>query len=303
MKIALTGATGFLGRYVVHRLAADGHTLRCWYRPSSDRGGFENVSDRIEWVEGMLRDPTAAARLVKGCDAVVHSALHRPGKGFIGAEGDVVDFVETNVVGTLRLIEAARAAGARRFLFVSTCAVHDRILGDRPLDENHPTRATHHYGAHKAAIEQFVHSYGFGQGDPACSLRPCGIYGVAHPVSHSKWYDLVARVVRGETVECRRGGKEVHAADVAEAAALLLSAPADKIAGESFNCCDLYVSEYEVATLAKELSGSSATIRGERTRPKNTIETGKLRSLGFTFGGESKLRETISELVKHVRSD
>src|SRR5687767_3094828 len=78
MNIALTGASGFLGRYVVERLAADGHTLRCWYRPSSDRGGFEDVADRIEWVEGMLRDPAAAGRLVQGCDAVVHAALHRP---------------------------------------------------------------------------------------------------------------------------------------------------------------------------------------------------------------------------------
>lgn len=302
MNIALTGATGFLGRSVVERLAADGHTLRCWYRPSSDRGGFENVADRIEWIEGMLRDPTATARLVKGCDAVVHAALHRPGRGFIGAEGDVLDFAEANVLGTLRLIEAARAAKVGRFVFVSTCAVHDLILGDRPLDEDHPTRATHHYGAHKAAIEQFVHSYGFGEGYPICSLRPCGIYGVARPVSDSKWYGLVERIARSETVECRRGGKEVHVADVAEAAALLLSAPAERIAGESFNCCDVYVSEYEVATLAKELSGSSATILGERTRPKNVIETGKLRSLGFDFGGETRLRETIEQLVAHTRS-
>jgi len=300
MKIALTGATGFLGRYLVDRLARDGHTLRCWHRPSSDLGGFEAVADRIEWVEGMLRDPAAPRRLVRGCDAVVHAALHRPGKGFIGAEGDVVDFAEANVIGSLRLIEAARAAGTGRFVFVSTCAVHDRILGDRPLDENHPTRASHHYGAHKAAIEQFVHSYGFGQGYPICALRPCGIYGLAHPASESKWYDLVARVVRGETVDCRRGGKEVHAADVAEAAALLLAAPADRITGEAFNCCDRYVSEHEVATLAKEFSGSGATILGEPTRPKNTIETGKLRGLGFTFGGEAKLRETIRQLVEAV---
>lgn len=301
MKIAITGATGFLGRYIVERLAADGHTFRCWHRPSSDRGGFEAVADRVEWVKGSLTDPGAPARLVEGFDAVVHAALDRPGKRFIGAEGDVVTFAEANVIGTLRLIEAARAAGVGRFLFVSTCAVHDRILDDRPLDENHPTRASHHYGAHKAAIEQFVHSYGFGEGYPICSLRPCGIYGVERPVEESKWYGLIEAVVRGETVECRRGGKEVHVADVAEAAAVLLAAPADRIIGESFNCCERYFSEYEIAALAKELAGSDATIVGERTSAKNVIETGKLRGLGFAFGGEEKLRETIGVLVEAAR--
>ncbi|HEX6984199.1 MAG TPA: NAD(P)-dependent oxidoreductase [Planctomycetaceae bacterium] len=301
MKIAVTGATGFLGRYFVERFIADRHTLRCWYRPSSDRGGFEGVAERIEWVEGSLRDPESGVRLVAGCDAVVHAALDRPGEGFRGAEGDVVEFAETNVIGTLRLIEAARAAGVGRFVFVSTCAVHEKILPDRPLDETHPTWSTHHYGAHKAAIEQFVYSYGLGDGYSICALRPCGIYGVARPAEASKWFDLVRRVVRGETVECRRGGKEVHAADVAHAAALLLTAPAEKVAGQAFNCCDRYVSEHEVATLAAEFSGSGATVRGERTRPKNVIESGKLRSLGMTFGGEDQLRETVRRLVEAAR--
>ena len=54
--------------------------------------------------------------------------------------------------------------------------------------------------------------------------RPTGVYGVTHPLQHSKWYHLVAAVVRGEPVRCLRGGKEVHAADVAKAAGLLLQA-------------------------------------------------------------------------------
>lgn len=301
MKLALTGSTGFLGRYLVRQFAESGHDLRCLVRPTSDRGGFDAVADRLEWVEGSLREPDSLTRLVTGCEAVVHAALDRPGTGFRGAEGDLVPFVETNVVGTLRLIEAARAAGVKRFVFISTCAVHEKILPDRPLDETHPTWATSHYGAHKAAIEQFVYSYGLGEGWPICSLRPCGIYGLARPAEDSKWFDLVREVVRGETVECRRGGKEVHAADVARAADLLLNAPAERITGEAFNCCDRYVSQHEVATLAKEIAGSDATIHGERTTPKNTIETDKLRSLGMMFDSDPRLRETIAQLVEVQR--
>lgn len=300
MKIALTGATGFLGRATVDRLTAAGHELRCWFRPTSDRSGFEAHDRHITWVEGDLSTPASAARLVDGCDAVVHSALDRPSRGFMGAEGDVPSFVERNVVGSLRLIEEARAARVGRFVFVSTCAVHDVILDDRPLDEAHPLWPRSHYGAHKAAIEAFVHSYGFGAGYPICAIRPTGIYGLARPASDSKWFDLVGKVVRGEAVTCRGGGKEVHVADVARAIEILLTA--EGIAGQSYACYDLYVSSYDVATIAREISGSASRIIGEPTRPKHEIVTDKIRALGMRFGGRPLLERTIRELVDAHRA-
>lgn len=298
MRIALTGATGFIGRYIANHLAQQGHSLQCWYRPTSNREGFDPIED-LKWIKGDLGNSGSNRPLVEGCDAVVHAALYRPGSGFRGAEGDLIEFVEQNVVGTLRLIETAMEAGVGRFIFVSTYAVHEKILDDRPLDEAHPLWATSHYGAHKAAIEKFVHSFGFGQGYPICAVRPTGVYGVNQPPSASKWYDLVAAAVRGQTINCARGGKEVHAADVAKAIGILLTA--DGIAGEAYNCYDRYISELDVATLAKELSGSSSEIRGEPKQPKHQIETGKIRSLGMEFGGEKLLRETIAELVDYAR--
>jgi len=251
-------------------------------------------------MEGDLSDSASARDLVHGCDAVVHAALCRPGTGFRGAEGDLIEFVQKNLLGTLTLIEAARAAGTRRFVFISTCAVHERILDDRPLDEAHPLWPMSHYGAHKAAIEKFVHSYGLGLHYPICALRPTGVYGVAHPAQDSKWYELVSAVVRGQTVQCAGGGKEVHAADVAKAVGILLIA--DGITGEAFNCYDRYVSEYEVAMLAKELSGSSAQVVGEPKQPKHQIVTYKIRALGMEFGGDELLRETVAEMVQSVAS-
>ncbi len=295
MRIAITGATGFLGRYIVSHFASQGYPCRCWYRPGSDRGGFEAVERQVEWLAGELGNPGACTRLVEGCDAVVHAALYHPGGGFRDEEGDVLEFVEKNVLGTLQLIEAARQAGVERFVFISTCAVHEKILDDRPLDETHPTWATSHYGAHKAAIEQFVRSYGFGQGYPICALRPTGIYGVARPVESSKWFDLIQAVAQGQSVECRRGGKEVHAADVARAVKILLTV--EGIAGEVYNCYDRYVSEYEVAQIAKELSGSRPEILGKPTAPKHQIVTGKIQRLGMEFGGRTLLEQTIREMV------
>lgn len=301
MRVALTGCTGFIGRYIACHLSDQGHSLRCWHRPTSDRAGIAESIDLVaetidlEWVEGELGDSDSTRSLVQGCDVVVHGALYRPGTGFRGAEGDIVEFAEKNILGTLKLIQAAREANVSRFILISTCAVHEKILDDRPLDETHPLWPTSHYGAHKAALEKFVHSYGLGEGYPICALRPTGVYGVNHPVENSKWYDLISKVVRGEDVECSRGGKEVHAGDVAKAVGILLNA--DGIHGEAFNCYDRYVSEYEVATLAKEFSESSSNIVGEIKQPKHQIVTDKIRALGMQFGGEELLRETVSQLV------
>jgi nucleoside-diphosphate-sugar epimerase len=226
---------------------------------------------------------------------VVHAALSHPGGGFAGGEGDLTRFVETNVVGTIRLIEEARRADVGRFVFISTCAVHDVILPDRPLDETHPTWAKSHYGAHKAAIEAFVSSFGRGHGYPICALRPTGIYGLAYPARESKWFDLIRAVVRGEDVDCRRGGKEVHALDVARAVEILLTA--DAIAGQEYNCYDLYIAEHDIADMAKEFSGSRSTIRGARPAPKHQIVTRKLQDLGMTFGGRPLLEQTVRQIL------
>src|SRR5262249_48304457 len=152
-------------------------------------------------------------------------------------------------------------------------------------DETHPLWPKSHYGAHKAALEAFVHSYGLGQGYTISALRPTGIYGLAHDPRRSKWFDLVAAVARGEAVECRRGGKEGHAEDGARAVTLLLGADPEPIAGQSFNCCDRYVSDYEVASIAKDLTGARGAILGAPTTPKNQISTAKLQALGMQFGG------------------
>ncbi|MFO0890268.1 MAG: NAD(P)-dependent oxidoreductase [Isosphaeraceae bacterium] len=299
MRIAVTGATGFLGRYLVAELATAGHRLTCWHRPTSDLGHLPSPipMGAVHWIEGSLGDERAGRELVDGADAVVHAALHHPGGGFRGGEGDLLAFVETNVLGTLRLIEQARAVGVGRFVFISSCAVHEKILPGRPLDETHPTWAASHYGAHKAAIESFVHSFGLGQGYPICALRPTGIYGLNHPARASKWFSLVQRVKEGGSVECRRGGKEVHAIDVARAVRLLLSADAQAIAGEAFNCYDRYISEYEVAAIARRLTGSNVTIEGGPTEPKNQIVTTKLGALGMTYGGSELLERTVQQLL------
>ena len=300
MKIALTGATGFIGRYIVKQLIQQGHELRCWRREHSDLSGFQSLADSITWVPGGLFEGSSAADLVADCDAVVHSAFWRPGQGFRGAEGDVVEFAKINILGTLELIEASRQADLQRFVYLSTCAVHEQILQDRPLDEAHPLWPMTHYGAHKAAVEKFVHSYGMGLGFPICALRPTGVYGIQQPIQNSKWFDLVQQIVAGCDVQVSGGGKEVHAADVARAVTLLLEA--DGVNGQSYACYERYISRREVADVAAELCGSASRIKGEPKQPVNQIETKKIRALGMEFD-PSWLRATLTEMVQYIRRD
>lgn len=302
MRIAVTGATGFLGRYLVRHLAGAGHRLRCWYRPTSDRTGFDAVASAVEWVPGSLGDAQATAALVQGADALVHAAVDWDGPRNRRREtqGELEGYLN-NVIGSLQLFQAAHAAGVPRVVFISTCAVHEVILEDRPLDEAHPLWPTSHYGAHKAALEKFIHSYGLGHGWPICALRPTGIYGLAHPPPTSRWFDLVGQVFRGEPIASAKGGKEVHAADVARAVELLLTVAPKSLAGQAFNCYDLYIAEQDVAGIAKELTSSASQVADLNRGPKHQIVTTKLRSMGMTFGGRALLRQTVAELVEAHR--
>ena len=126
MRVAVTGATGFLGRYIVRHLAAAGHEMRCWYRPGSDRSGLESEAAAIEWLPGLLGDAAAARELVNGADAVVHAAVQWQGPRNRGgrSHGASDVFLGVNLTGSLELFQAAFAT-VSRFVFISTCAVHE----------------------------------------------------------------------------------------------------------------------------------------------------------------------------------
>src|SRR4051812_48595469 len=119
MRIALTGATGLLGRYLVRYLADAGHQLRCWYRPGRDRSGFDKQAAAIEWVPGTLGDEKTARELVRGTDALVHAAVQWEGPRNRGRHGDDNAFFGINLGGSLQLFQAAFETGVSRCVFIS----------------------------------------------------------------------------------------------------------------------------------------------------------------------------------------
>jgi nucleoside-diphosphate-sugar epimerase len=273
----------------------------------------------LTWVRGRLQEPESVAPLLDGADAVIHAGVFRPpaGTGHRGADSEVAHFAQVNVIGSLQLMEAAQRRGIERFVFISSGGVHDRILADRSLDETHPLWPLSHYGAYKAAVEKFVHSFGLPSlaepgaapthkhltrrpGWAICALRPVGIYGIRRPLAASKWHGVVREVRAEKPVQDPSGGKEVHAEDIARAVDLLLHADAQSIAGQSFNCCDLYVSAQEVARIAKKLCGSDSPVADTNRGPRHRIETGKLEALGMRFSGHPRLERYVQELLVAV---
>jgi dTDP-glucose 4,6-dehydratase len=292
MLVAVTGATGFLGRHVVSNLLENGHSVRGWTRKR-----VPPELEGVDWARGELADHASIERLLDGCDAVVHAALAREGGGFMQEPKHPLDYIQTNLMGSVALLEAACAQSVGRFVFVSSGAVHQHVVDGIPLDEQHPLRPGSLYGACKASMETMVHAYGRTGRIEAASLRPVSIYGVDNPLENSKWYDLIQAVARGESVLADGGGKVVHVKDVAAAATTLLETEA-AIAGETYNCCDQFFSEHAIATRVMEITNAKATLVGEPKSAGREMSSAKLQSLGFQFGGLSRLDETIQQIVQ-----
>lgn len=301
MRIAVTGATGIVGRFVVARLHAEGAAIQALVRPTSERAGLPHETS---YVVGDLADDGVLGELVDDVDAVVHCAFaHAPGRYRGGEAGDRFAFWRTNLLAGVGLMERARLAGVRRLVLLSSRAVFGRNTPatDWVDDDTRPVPDTH-YGALKLALE--AHVSAFSSADDVCytSLRPTGIYGITQPVESSKWFDLARAIASGAALPPARLGTEVHGVDVANAVWLLLTSPAKAVAGRAFNCADLTVDTREVmARLAQQLDRSAQLPEPARNRVRHPMRTTALQALGWKPGGEERLARTISELAESVR--
>ncbi len=291
MLIALTGASGFVGSYTARTLHARGHRVRALVRPSSRR---DHIAPYVaEWREGELHDPQALAGLVAGAEAVIHN-----GVDWSVREIPTLNF-ERNVLGSLRLLEAARQARVEQFCFVSSVAVYHTILPDRPLDETHPTWPSSTYGAYKAAIEPHLLAYHQTYGMNTSSWRPAAIYGVDPNLPRSQWFNLIRAAKAGGHISTAQGGKITHVQDVADA--LSLAVGDDAVAGEFYNLVDCYMYWQTAAEFAKELTGAGATIDERKgTGPKNQFDTRKAIAFFERHGNAKALRQQTGGVRAYV---
>lgn len=176
-KVLVTGAAGFIGSHVVERLVADGADVRafCQYNSRSAAGWLDEIDCRnqINVVFGDVRDPTSIDRAVAGCSTVLHlAALIAIPYSYEAPRS----YVDTNVTGTLNVLESVRRHDVHRLVHTSTSEVYGTPAAV-PITEDHPLRAQSPYSASKIAADKLVEAWALSYGVPAVVLRPFNTYG------------------------------------------------------------------------------------------------------------------------------
>jgi len=294
MLVAITGASGFIGSVTAAALHRAGHEVRALVRRTSRRDHIESFVS--QWTEGDIADPQSLAALVAGVDAVIHDAadweaLRRsPQANF-----------ERNVLASLRLLESARQAEVSQFLFVSSVAVYQNIpaSANGRITEETPAWPGGIYGAYKAAIEPHLIAYHHTYGMNTSSWRPAAVYGVDPNHERSQWLDLIRTAQRGGTIDTPQGGKITHVQDIADGLTLALGD--EHVAGQLYNLVDQYLYWQQVGEVAKELSGSTATIIDRKgAGPKNQFDTAKAITFFDRHGNTTALRRGIEGVRQYV---
>ena len=175
----VTGADGFIGSHLAERLAEAGAHVRalCMYNSAGSVGCLDDVPrDRFALMDvryGDIRDQGFVRDLVSGVEVVFHLAALVSIPYSYAAP---ISFVETNVLGTANVLEAARSAGVRRVVHTSTSEVYGTPL-QVPITETHPLRAQSPYSASKIAADQLCEAYARSFDLPVVILRPFNTYG------------------------------------------------------------------------------------------------------------------------------
>ena len=160
MKIAVTGARGFIGHHLTALLTRRGHDVV--------------PINRDDWDLTSQAPPTA---LLSGCDAVVHLAGRAHVRGRPSDETFTRSMIEANARGSERLAGAAAEAGVRRLVFVSSSAVYGRADEGQAIDETSPLRPETAYGRSKVAAEEALRAVAQRTGLRTIALRPPPVYG------------------------------------------------------------------------------------------------------------------------------
>lgn len=177
--VLVTGADGFIGSHLVERLVTEQAQVRalCLYNSRGSAGWLDDmpaeIRSSVDIRFGDIRDARLVEQVTDGVEIVFHlAALIAIPYSYIAAES----FVDTNVRGTLNVLEAARRAHVTRVIHTSTSEVYG-TPDALPIRETHPLRAQSPYAATKVAADQLAFAFHRSHGLPVTILRPFNTYG------------------------------------------------------------------------------------------------------------------------------
>lgn len=209
MKCLILGGGGFLGSHLSEALLAQGFTVRIFDRPNLYHFKSYQGNDAVEWVEGDFVNREHVAHAVRGCDIIYHlvsTTLPRSSN-----ENPAYD-VETNVIGTLHLLEAAQKNRVRKIIFVSSGGTVYGVPQEIPIKESHPTEPICSYGIGKLAIEKYLNLFHVLHGMEYCVLRLANPFGERQRVATAQGAVAVFldKALRNQVIEIWGDGSVIR---------------------------------------------------------------------------------------------
>lgn len=300
MKIALTGGTGLLGGVLVPRLLADGHTLRVLARPLPGRRLAARSG--VQWISGRLDQAEALDELVHDADVVLHAAYQDPGPSPVAGRSEAEHWVQTNYVGSTRLLERTAATRAHQLIYVSSLAVYSADpnadpLGDRfTRDETFPVWPLEFYGAIRAGVEKMVitaaHAYHWN----TSVFRFGYLLGPRARREATPFARTVDEAIEHGEIRTQHGG---YVLGVEDAADILAGAVGDTgLAARVFNVFDRWYDFAEVAPTLSRLLGREVKVAAPPARePRSPIRGDRIRERHAHFRTEETIEALLTELV------
>lgn len=178
-KILVTGADGFIGSHLTEELVRQGYNVRAFvlYNSFNSWGWLDHsareIREALDVFVGDIRDPHGVKAAVKGCDAVLHlAALIAIPYSYYSPD----TYIDTNIKGTLNILQASREASVEKIIHTSTSEVYGTAQFV-PITEDHPLQGQSPYSASKIGADQMAMSFFYSFNTPVAVIRPFNTYG------------------------------------------------------------------------------------------------------------------------------
>ncbi|MCG3773365.1 MAG: dTDP-glucose 4,6-dehydratase [Nitrospira sp.] len=311
-RVLVTGADGFIGSHLTEALVRTGHDVRAFvmYNSLNSWGWLDTcgagIRDELDVFAGDIRDPHGVRQAMQGCDTVLHLAAliaipysyHSPDT-----------YVDTNIKGTLNVVQAARELGVARVVHTSTSEVYGTAQFV-PITEQHPLQGQSPYSASKIGADQIAMSFHRSFGTPVITIRPFNTYGPRQS-ARAVIPTIITQITQGQR-EIKLGSIHptrdfTYVADTVRGFEAAIES--DKVIGEVVNLgSDFEISVGETVEMIADVMGAEIEIvtDDERLRPPGSeverlwADNSKAKALlGWepTYAGRDGLRRGLAETI------
>ena len=312
-RILVTGSDGFIGSHLVEHLLNEGYNVRAFvlYNSFNSWGWLdtlpENIKRSLDVFAGDIRDPHGVKQAMHGCDAVMHLAALI---GIPYSYHSPDTYVDTNIKGTLNVLQSARELNVRRVLHTSTSEVYGTAKFV-PITEDHPLQGQSPYSASKIGADQLALSFHASFETPVTIIRPFNTYGPRQS-ARAVIPTIITQIASGaKTIKLGslRPTRDLSfVKDTVRAYSAVLKSP--NVEGEVLNLgSNFEISIGDLATTIAGLMGSKIKISSEsvRLRPsKSEVErlwadnskAMKLTGWRPAYAGSAGLKRGLKETIR-----